>query len=77
VPCYADKNYTLQLPSILQLILVRCARCGISLCGAVIISRRGAVFCDAVRTVRAVRYFVTRAVSKPRAVCAVRFFVTP
>jgi len=46
-------------------------------CGAVIISRRGAVFRDAVR---AVRYFVTRTVSAPRAVravCAVRFFVTP
>jgi len=41
-------------------------------CGAVIISRRGAVFRDAVRAVRAVRYFVTRAVSAPRAVRAHR-----
>ena len=51
--------------------------------GAVIISRRSAVFRDAVRAVRAVRYFVTRAVSASRAVsavravCAVRCFVTP
>jgi len=40
----------------------------VTLRGAVITSRRGAVFRDAVR---AVRYFVTRAV------CAVRCFVTP
>jgi len=64
---------------------VRCARWRyfVTLRGAVIISRRGAVFRDAVRAVRAVRYFVTRAVSAPcavravHAVCAVRCFVTP
>jgi len=50
----------------------------VTLRGAVIISRRGAVFRDAVCAVRAVRYFVTRPVSAPvRAVCAVRCFVTP
>jgi len=38
------------------------------------------VFRDAVRAMRAVQCFVTLAVSAPRAVravCAVRFFVTP
>jgi len=44
---------------------VHTVRYFVTLRGAVIISRRGAVFRDAVRVVRAMRYFMTRTVSAP------------